>query len=261
MAAPADPVAGFYDALADDYHLIHRDWERSLHAQGEALDRLIAATLGPGRRRILDCSAGIGTQALGLAMRGHEVHAADISAASVDRLRHEAAARGLAVTAAIADMRALPDRIAGDFDVVLSCDNALAHMLAPGDLARAAAAMAAKTRPGGLVLVSVRDYDAILAERPAFVAPGLYDAPSEERIMFQLWRWQEDAPIYDVRLFLLIANGEDWRVHHYRTRLRAVTRAEVSAALGDAGLGEIAWHEADAVPFHQPVVTARRGGG
>ena len=60
--------AAFYDALAEDYHLIFADWERSITHQAEVLARL----LGAERRRVLDAACGIGTQAIGLAAEGYE---------------------------------------------------------------------------------------------------------------------------------------------------------------------------------------------
>jgi hypothetical protein len=60
-------VVGFYDALAPWYHLVYQDWEASIARQGEALASLLATEWGPGVRRVLDVTVGIGTQALGLA--------------------------------------------------------------------------------------------------------------------------------------------------------------------------------------------------
>jgi glycine/sarcosine N-methyltransferase len=53
----------FYDDLADSYHLIYPDWGREVRRQGEVLDRLIRAQMGSEPLSMLDCSAGIGTQA------------------------------------------------------------------------------------------------------------------------------------------------------------------------------------------------------
>jgi hypothetical protein len=63
---PETSVAHFYDELADDYHLIYSDWDASIRRQGDDLDALI----GQDRAAVLDCSCGIGTQAIGLALRG-----------------------------------------------------------------------------------------------------------------------------------------------------------------------------------------------
>jgi len=59
-------VTDFYDELAPIYHLIHQDWNASIHLQGEQLSSLIGNEW-PGSRRVLDISCGIGTQALALA--------------------------------------------------------------------------------------------------------------------------------------------------------------------------------------------------
>jgi glycine/sarcosine N-methyltransferase len=59
-------VRDFYDGLASDYHLFYDDWEAAVQRQGAALDRLIKG-LHPSAVELLDCSCGIGTQAIGLA--------------------------------------------------------------------------------------------------------------------------------------------------------------------------------------------------
>jgi tRNA/tmRNA/rRNA uracil-C5-methylase (TrmA/RlmC/RlmD family) len=52
-----------------------------LRRQGAALDALT----GRERAAVLDCACGIGTQALGLALRGHRVVGTDVSARAVVR--------------------------------------------------------------------------------------------------------------------------------------------------------------------------------
>lgn len=71
----SEDVAAFYDDLAAGYHLIVDDWEAWGRWQGDVLDKLIDTELGSDRRTLLDCSCGIGTQALALAERGYTVHA------------------------------------------------------------------------------------------------------------------------------------------------------------------------------------------
>ena len=116
------PVARFYDQLAADYHLVYASWDASMARQGEALDAVIRTEIGPGRATVLDCSCGIGTQAIALGLRGHRVTGTDISVSAVTRAVREAALRGVSLAAAAADMRHLP--LADEqFDVVISADN------------------------------------------------------------------------------------------------------------------------------------------
>src|SRR4051812_18331982 len=140
-----DSVTGFYDGLADEYHLLFADWDASVRRQGEILDRLISRQIGPAPHTMLDCSCGIGTQAIGLALRGYQVHGTDISPAAVERAQREAIRLGAMLTAGVADLRAL-DAVPGIYDVLLSCDNALPHLLTDEDLRRAATGMYAKLR-------------------------------------------------------------------------------------------------------------------
>ena len=85
--------AGFYDELADEYHLIFADWDVSIARQAGVITGLLQ-NLGLTSGALLDASCGIGTQAIGLAQTGFAVTATDISQASVERCAREAAARG-----------------------------------------------------------------------------------------------------------------------------------------------------------------------
>jgi glycine/sarcosine N-methyltransferase len=244
----------FYDDLADDYTALHADWPSSVRWQGEALDKLIRSELGDARQAVLDCSCGIGTQAIGLALRGHDVLATDLSPASIVRARHEAASMGAALTFGVADFTRLAEQVDGTFACVLSCDNSVAHLNSDEDLARFAAGVAAKLQPGGLALVSLRDYAALRAERagghPVRYSPGT--------ISFQIWEWDDEGRSYELAQFTLRGQGESWQTTCRRTRLRALLRDEVCGAIAAAGLKEVRWRSPDETGYYQPIVTARR---
>ena len=58
-------------------------------------------------------------------------------------------------------MRAVWDAHGRAFDVVLCADNALPHLLADDDILHALRGFRRCTAPGGICLVSVREYEAI----------------------------------------------------------------------------------------------------
>ena len=62
-----------YDELAACYHLIFENWDASIARQAAILGPLIESACAKKPLRILDAACGIGTQAIGLAMRGHAV--------------------------------------------------------------------------------------------------------------------------------------------------------------------------------------------
>ena len=242
-------VEGFYDDLAEDYHLIFADWERSMTYQGGVLDALLRDHDRPVRR-VLDAACGIGTQALPLARVGYDVTATDVSAAAVRRCAREAARRDLRVATSVADMRSL--RV-GRFDAVIAVDNALPHLLTDADLALACGSLHRALEPGGVLLASIRDYDAILLDRP----PGELPRAFGDRIVVQLWEWTEQER-YTVRHLLLALDDGTWRGTERRTTYRALRRETLTAALVDAGFDAVAWRMPSETGFYQPIVSARR---
>jgi glycine/sarcosine N-methyltransferase len=180
-----DPAA-FYDDLAEHYHLIFEDWDRSIAKQASILGPLLEKRIGPAPLRILDCACGIGTQAIGMAGRGHTVVATDLSHAAIRRAEREARLRGWEINFGVADMRNLSSLPESDFDAVVVADNSLPHLLSDDDLGRALTNIFARLKPGGILLASIRDYDTLLNTRPSFQGPAFYSENGARRIVHQV---------------------------------------------------------------------------
>jgi glycine/sarcosine N-methyltransferase len=254
----SDPVRAFYDDLAGQYHLLFADWPASMRYQADLLDRLIQADLGPGPHMVLDAACGIGTQAIGLALRGYQVRATDLSSAAIARLRHESEYFAVSIDASVADLRTVDTQVSGRFDAVIACDNALPHLLTDDDLEQAVAAISAKLRHDGLFLVSLRDYDQLRRDRPQTQPPRVFDDPDGRRIAFQIWDWSEDGTRYRLHQFLLQQHNGEWRTTHVEADYRALLRGELGAIVERAGLTRLHWHEPETSGYYQPILTARR---
>ena len=243
----------FYDELADDYDTLHIDWRASVRTQGEVLDRLIRSELGDAPQRVLDCACGIGTQAIGIALHGHDVLATDLSPGAVRRAAAEATAIGARLATGVADFTRLGDEVDGTFACVLACDNSVAHLHTDDELARFAEGVVAKLAPDGLALVSLRDYAPLVAER----AGGHPVRVGDGTISFQIWDWDDDGRAYAMAQFTLRGEGEHWQTACRRTRLRALLRDDLCGALAAGGLSEVRWRTPAETGYYQPVVTAR----
>ncbi|WP_405537141.1 class I SAM-dependent methyltransferase [Streptomyces sp. NBC_00075] len=249
------PVARFYDQLAPDYHLLYADWDASVARQGAALDRVIRERLGAGAGAVLDCACGIGTQAVGLAMRGYDVVGSDVSEVAVGRAVAEAADRGVRVRGAVGDMRQLPFPD-GRFDAVVCADNALPHLLTEADVRAALVDMRRVLRDGGVLVVSTRPYDEILAERPAATPPSVSRSGGGRAVGFQLWEWHADGERYDYEVFLLEEQGDEWAVRVRRATYWALRRSELARFVVDSGFCEVTWSEPASTGFFQPLLVA-----
>lgn len=242
-------IRRFYDDLADDYERIYADWEASSRRQAQVLGALL-----PADAFVLDCAAGIGTQLLGLAALGHRVVGSDLSLAA---LRKAAARGGPTVGLAAADMRALPFA-AATFDAVVCADNALPHLLTAADVRLALVEMRRVLVPGGLVLVSTRDYDELRRSRPAATPVGVHRDPDAVTAGFQLWRWDDDGERYDLDHLLVTGDAAGWSVRARRSRYWAVTRQVLADLATAAGLVDVRWLLPAESGFVQPLLLARR---
>ena len=248
-------TAEFYDGLADSYHALYPDWAGEGRAQAEALHRLLGRW-HRGPADIADIACGIGTQLIGLAGLGHRMLGSDTSLRAVQRARRECAAVGVDAALLLADMRRLPGRDARA-DAVVCADNALPHLLAHSDVVAAMRQMNRVLRPGGTVMVSIRDYDRILADPPASTLPQVFGAGGARVISFQLRAWREGTDIYDLEHFQVHEQADGTRTTERRTTAyRAYTRAALSELATAAGLQDIRWHMPLHTNFFQPVMTA-----
>jgi len=246
----------FFDRLAEDYHLIYEDWSLSVSRQGQALDALARSYLASTELLdVLDCSCGIGTQAIGLAERGHRVVGSDLSPVAAARAAGEAQRRGLALTTSAADMRSLPYADAS-FDVVLSADNSLAHLLTEDDLRQALRGMRRVVRDGGLLVLTARDYGDARQTRRNATMPQVTDTDAGQAVTFQLWHWREDAT-YDFDHIQLLPDDGTWQVRVRRATSRAWSLEELAMLVHECGFSDVTWHSVEEAHFFQPVLTAR----
>jgi cyclopropane fatty-acyl-phospholipid synthase-like methyltransferase len=96
--------------------------------------------------RVLDAGCGTGEHALLAAARGADVVGVDISPRAIERARHKAAERGLAVRFEVADALSL-DGLGLTFDAVI--DSGLFHVFDDADRARYVTSLASVLPPGG----------------------------------------------------------------------------------------------------------------
>ena len=254
----SESITGFYDALSPFYHdNMGWDWDAVMREEGAILGQFLRVRTGDGVPcDLLDCACGIGTQAIGLALQGYRVHATDLSAVSVDCARREASRIGVDMTFGVADFRDLGASVSDTFDIVVACDNSIAHCLTDQDLAAAMASMKSRLVPGGVLLLSVRDYGALVEARPRFNNQHVQDRPDGRRVVFQVWDWADDGHSYVMHQFLIRQEGNGTETHHFETKLRALLRAEIIGALEHAGYADIRWHLAEETGYYQPIVTA-----
>jgi len=250
-----DLTQSFYNAMAAHYDKLFLDWTASVHEHAAILDALFRAYgFDPGAS-VLDCACGIGTQAIGLAALGYRVTASDISDGALKEARQRAAANGVQIRFGHADFRALADTFSGRFDIVIAMDNALPHMLTGGALEAAVRSMIGQTKMNGLFVASIRDYDGLLPEKPAYTQPYIHKTKKGQHVSFQTWDWEGDH--YRFTQYI-IDDEETLEIHKFDCEYRAVRREELTKLLLAGGCRDVAWKLPEDTGWYQPIVIARK---
>lgn len=254
----SESVIDFYDSFSKDYHLIFKDWDHSIKWHSDTVNKVIAQYMDTPRNEIslFDCSCGIGTQAIGLALLDYKVHATDLSPKAVERAQKEAERLGTKLTFGVADFLKLKEQVNGLFDVVITFDNALPHLLNDEDLLTTFKNIWDKLNNNGLFLGSIRDYDQLIIDRPQIMAPYVIDNKSERRIAFQVWDWEKDSNNYIVNQFIVTGGNHNWNTTNLSTSYRAISKKELKNLLEKTGFKDVTWHMPEETSYHQPIISA-----
>jgi 2-polyprenyl-3-methyl-5-hydroxy-6-metoxy-1,4-benzoquinol methylase len=185
-------LKNYYDQLSPHYQYIHQDWNQSVQRQAEILDGIIQQFFGNKLHTLLDAACGIGTQCIGLAEKGYQVTASDISSAAIEEARSESHKRGLNIDFEIVDMRQVWSHFGRMFDVVLACDNAIPHLLSDADILQAFEQFYQCTRPGGGCIISVRDYAAMERGGSKLYPRTVHETPEGKIVIFDHWKFDGD---------------------------------------------------------------------
>ena len=250
-----DIIQTFYDQLAAPYDKLFADWRSTTREQAALLDKLLRENGKARGARILDCACGIGTQAIGLAELGYDVTASDISKAELEQARQRAAACGVEISFVRADFRALRETFDETFDVVMAMDNALPHMLTHDDLKSAVESMVDRLVPNGLLVASIRDYDALLESKPPYSPPYIHKTEKGQRVSFQTWDWEGEH--YRLVQYIIEDDGVP-QVSKFACEYRATRREELTQLLLAAGCREATWLFPEETDFYQPMIVAKK---
>jgi glycine/sarcosine N-methyltransferase len=243
----------FYDEMAESYHLIFEDWDAAILRQRDVLARLLPVPAGG--KRVLDCACGIGTQAIGLAMLGYSVEGSDASGPSIDRARREVTVRGVKAEFRVDDMRQLSTAPIDSYDAIIAMDNAVPHLQSDDDIQQALAAMRARLRSGGVVLISLRDYGPLMAQHVSSTSAALYSDGKFRRLVHQVWDWQDDRR-YVVHLFITMQVPDGWHTRHFVGQYRAITPSDVAGLAVRAGFDDVRVLAPDQTGYYQPIIRA-----
>jgi SAM-dependent methyltransferase len=215
-----------YETLADVYEWLVPEPLLTPEGSVAAFD----PWLPPPPARVLDCACGTGVLAAGLAALGFDVIATDASEAMVRRARE----RGVA-----AERRAWEElAFEAEFDAVLCVGNSLTH--APGVAGRrgALSRMAAALRPGGVLLLTSRNWERLRERVPGLeIDDRLVERNGRRAVIARAWTLADsDDEVSFLDTAVVFVDGDAMTPVAERLEFWPFTYAALLADLDAAGL-------------------------
>jgi glycine/sarcosine N-methyltransferase len=225
------------------YDTFSSDYDRFVHWAGRLeFEMPFILQLLPPACRVLDAACGTGMHAIELARQGYSVSAADLSTKMIERARENAAAAGQQVEFKAAGFGELARAFAPTpgFDALLCLGNSIPHLLTRDSLRAALADFAANLRPGGVLLVQNRNFDAALQQRARWIEPQAHQEGSAEWVFLRMVDYLADDRI---QFNILTLKREDpqaaWQQSVQSTLLYPWRQIELIAQLRQAGFNQI----------------------
>jgi SAM-dependent methyltransferase len=147
-----------------------------------------------GAKRVLDTACGTGIHAIALAQNGFDVSGADLSAGMVERAQENAHKAGVEVRFEKAGFGELASAFGmGTFEAVLCLGNSLPHVLTQEGLSAALVDFADCLKPGGLVLIQNRNFDAVMEQRARWMEPQAANEGDSEWLFLRFYDFEPDG--------------------------------------------------------------------
>ena len=239
-----------YDTFSTDYDRFV-SWPGRLAVELPFIEQqLKTAARGKGAPpRVLDAACGTGMHAIALARQGYLAAGADLSDGMIARARANAAQAGVHIqfetasfgllaqafglTGSMQQTKTLP------FDALLCLGNSLPHVLGDSELVAALQDFVACLRPGGLLLVQNRNFDAVIARRERWMEPQSYREGEKEWLFLRFYDFDPDDLI-TFNIMTLKREGQGgWSQQVTTTRLRPLRQVDLAGPLSQAGFHNV----------------------
>ena len=128
------------------------------------------------------------------------------------------------------------------------------HMLTKDDLEAAVKSITNQIAPGGMFVASIRDYDALLINKPPYSPPYIHKTANGKRVSFQTWDWDNDH--YKLTQYI-IDDEKTLQISKFECEYSATTREELTNLLVSNGCSKVMWKLPEETGFYQPILIAR----
>ena len=231
-----DAFSAYYDRFVN--------WQERLAFEIPFIEQHLSS-LAPHKQniRILDAATGSGMHVIELARLSYISYGADLSPAMIQLAQanaHTAEVNAIFKKAGFGELATvfsaeLP------FDAVLCLGNSLPHVADDAELQGAIADFYNCLRPGGLVIIQNRNFDAVLTQHQRWMEPQDCLENNEEWLFLRFYDFEPDGMLNFNIITLHRQNQGAWQQQVGNTCLLPVTHHKMDYALRETGFSKISY--------------------
>ena len=225
-----------YDSLSSDYDRFV-NWQNRLSVELPFMTKQLQHIYA---RSVLDAATGTGMHAIALAQLGYQTAGADISLGMIQKARTNALSAGVQVHFEVAIFGALAHTFGmHSFDALLCLGNSLPHILSPSELDEALLDFTACLKPGGILLIQNRNFDAVMNHHERWMEPQSHSESGAEWIFQRFYDFDPDG-LLTFNMITLKREGQgNWSQKVVSSRLRPLLHDELVSSSSQAGFENI----------------------
>jgi SAM-dependent methyltransferase len=224
-----------YDSLSSDYDRFV-DWTSRLAYE---MPFIIKCLKQVDAHTVVDSACGTGMHAIALAHEGYWVVGADLSEGMIDVARANARRENLPIVFEVAGFGDVSKTFPEPADAVLCLGNSLPHVLDKASLALALQDFADNLRPGGLLLLQSRNFDAVMATHERWMEPQTNMEGDKEWLFVRFYDFNPDGLITFNILTLKHDGDHAWKQSLTTTQLKPLLWKDLRAGLLAAGFRDV----------------------
>ena len=230
-----------YDQFASDYDRFV-NWENRLGFEIPLIEKILDEVKSPKVEplQILDAACGTGMHALALAKSGYKVAGADFSSEMIKKAQRNAVFAGLELQLETTGFGSLASVFGKSrFDAVLCLGNSLPHLILDEDIDFTLIDFYASLKPGGLLLVQNRNFDAVMQKQDRWMDPQAFQEGDEQWVFERFYDFNPDGTI-GFNIVDLHRNGlSEWKSTVVSTLLKPQLRDDLVKKATRAGFTRI----------------------
>lgn len=234
-----------YDDFSQDYDRFV-NWESRLAAEMPFLEELLGQ-VNTGQAQplsVLDAACGTGRHAIALALKGYRAAGADYSQGMVAAAQANAKSQGVQMVfkqAGFSEIRHAFEQDANfPFDAITCFGNSLPHLTSREAIKEALQDFADSLRPGGLLVLQNRNFDAVMAKRERWIGPQSYSENGSDWLFLRFYDFDPDGLISFNIVRLKREAGGEWKQALSTVRLYPLLKEEMLELLDETGFSQVA---------------------